>query len=595
MSSLFLLASSSTHKCASSSTRVLARAHKPHSYCVFREGLLLGSTRTFTHRSYSTLNVSIQQQQQQGSSLNHHSSSILGMMHTKTQQCSFSSHLSAPKDTKTIKTTKNKSKTKNTSHTSSINNNIHTLSHTSNNENIIAEESTKKIPPTYEEVVKRKNEIMDTLDFYTKMKKANTPVPLPSSSNKAQGPLFEVYREVKFFLNENERYHLGVVGTLLDKLVDTIREVGDVETARTLLNLLTSRIDNCKNMDLSPEVVVKKLKLKPKITKLLQIIITQGNDVAGAIAFLRNSKNEHGQTAPYIGTSAFTVVLNGLVNEIKVFKPTCEHNSVVMKRAMELFNWMDESDEVLVPPDEFTFTALIRGYALICDMGMAMELYNQMSTEYGMKPPIVTKEIIIEGYIKEGNVDKAYEFFKENCTEEYDAYYNSLIAGFTQDGKLDKAYELVDEMISKNVTVSTSTYNSFLSGLVRSKNYTQQDIDAILKSMETRKLKPNSKTFSLIIKCLIQQGRLNEAIEYYGQHPEAIAGAKVIAASLLKTGRLEEAENLMEQMITEYKKHSMVDPHTMSRTIQYLIKIMLSVGSVKRAAFWRKQLPRITS
>ena len=453
-----------------------------------------------------------------------------------------------------------------------------------------ATEMKKEKPKkTNEEVLKKRDEIIDTLEFYRKMDKKDGSTLTPGKDKS----LFEVYREVKFFLKENEGSHMDVVAGLLNRLVDTIREVRDVQTARVLLDLLVSRIENCGQSGLTAEQVVKQLNLKPKITKLLQVIIDAGNDVTGAITFLKNAKNQQGQTAAYIGTSAFTVVLNGLVAQLKVKNPTCEYNTIVMKRAMELFNWMDESDEVLVPPDEFTFTTLIKGFALINDMAMAVELFNQMSTEYGMKPPAVTKAVILEGYVNERNTDKAYEFFKVHCNEPLGSYYNTLVTGFTNDGKLNKAYDLIDEMKNRNIPVSTETFNAFLLGLLRSKNYSQQDIELILRTMEITKLTPNAKTYSLIIRSLIQHGKLDEAIAYYALHPEAIFGAKIIASSLLKAGRLEEADTLMNQMMETHRKYN-IDPKMVSIVFEQLIKVLLSVGCLRQANYWKKQLPRLS-
>ncbi|KAL9656510.1 hypothetical protein ABK040_005273 [Willaertia magna] len=441
-----------------------------------------------------------------------------------------------------------------------------------------------------EAMLKKKEEIMSTLEFYKSMtrKEGST-----LASDKQKSPLFEVYREVKLFLSNHEinrKHYFVLASTLLNNLIETISHLGDVETSRTLLQLLLIRVDGCPKLGISPEVFVRKLKLGPKCTKLVKVIVDSG-DIQAGIKFLQSSKNEKGFTAPYVETPAFTVVLNGIIKQQKLHKPQCEENVNIMKRAMQLFNWMIESDEVLVSPDEFTFATIIKGYCNIRDMGMALDLYNQMSTEYGIKPGATSKKTMIDGFIREGNVDKAYEFFLENCKgERYDDYYCALITGFTQENQLDKAYNLLGEMKQKDMKPSIEAYNAFLLGIVRSKMYDQSDVTQILKHIESLNLTPNSKTHGLVIKSLIQHGKLDEAMEYYFQFRDSIYGAKFIIVSLIKTGRVDEAEALLTEICENYSAKYGIDKTGMRSILENIISLLIKTQNIKKATKWKKIL-----
>ena len=90
--------------------------------------------------------------------------------------------------------------------------------------------------------------------------------------------------------------------------------------------------------------------------------------------------------------------------------------------------------------------------------------------------------------------------------------YNTMIAAFGRSGCTKTAYEIIDEMLRKNVLVTTDTYNHLLQACISDRKAGFKLAMAVYRRMLEKKVEPDIHTFNLVLRatrdCGIGSGKV---------------------------------------------------------------------------------------
>ncbi|KAJ0083248.1 hypothetical protein Patl1_29391 [Pistacia atlantica] len=173
-----------------------------------------------------------------------------------------------------------------------------------------------------------------------------------------------------------------------------------------------------------------------------------------------------------------------------------------LDRALMYFRHMKSAG---VAPDTVVYTILIDG------------LWYEMVRK-GIKPTLVTCNIIIKGYCRSGDASKADEFLSKMISEGVvpdSITYNTLINGFVKEENMDRVSVLVSKMENQGLLPDVITYNVILSGFCRQGN--MQEAQLVLRRMIEKGVNPDRSTYTSLINGHVSQNNLKEAFRFHDE------------------------------------------------------------------------------
>ncbi|PKA53161.1 Putative pentatricopeptide repeat-containing protein [Apostasia shenzhenica] len=200
-------------------------------------------------------------------------------------------------------------------------------------------------------------------------------------------------------------------------------------------------------------------------------------------------------------------------------------------------------------PDLFTYGIFINSLAKAGKLGSAVKLFSAMRNE-GLNPDVTICNCIIDALCFKKKIPQALEIFGEmnepDCLPDT-ATYNSLIKHICKIRRMEKVYELLDEMERKGCQPNARTYSYILKTMKKPEEVTellykmettgcgmngdtynlvlnlyvhwdyQEGIRSIWSEMERKGLGPDQRSYTIIIHGLYNQGKLDEAMEYFNK------------------------------------------------------------------------------
>ena len=136
---------------------------------------------------------------------------------------------------------------------------------------------------------------------------------------------------------------------------------------------------------------------------------------------------------------------------------------------MEVFRKKKEMVERGINPDTVSYTILIDGFSKLGDVEKAVGFLNKMRKD-GVQPNLVTYTAIMLGFCKRGKLEEAFSIFKmvDDLGIVVDEFmYATLINGLCRRGDFDRVFHLLDEMEKRGISPSTVTYNIVINGLCK--------------------------------------------------------------------------------------------------------------------------------
>lgn len=174
----------------------------------------------------------------------------------------------------------------------------------------------------------------------------------------------------------------------------------------------------------------------------------------------------------------------------------------------------------LVELDKENLTiAVVNSFLECCvdagDYATMKEVYQKVSTEYGLQGDKITHSIAIKGYSKKGDFSSLWNLYeylkKENLVDEI--LYNTLLDAFANIPHEENFFEIYSEMKKAKIPMSIITYGVLIKLYVNVCNITRAE--EIFSEIKRKKLQPNVVIFQLMIKLYYSNGYTSKAIRVY--------------------------------------------------------------------------------
>merc|ERR1719387_3096720 len=163
-----------------------------------------------------------------------------------------------------------------------------------------------------------------------------------------------------------------------------------------------------------------------------------------------------------------------------------------------------------------TFGSLIKAYGHARDVDGAWRCWKEMRTRH-IKPTSITIGCMVEAIVSNGDPEGALELILQmqedaDTRDQVNAViYCSVLKGFAHDKKMDRVWSVWEDMLSKGVQPSITTYNALCDACAR--NGVMERVPQLLEDMKARKLVPNLITYGSVLKGHCLKGDIRAAFE----------------------------------------------------------------------------------
>nr|XP_014280697.1 pentatricopeptide repeat-containing protein 1, mitochondrial isoform X2 [Halyomorpha halys] len=158
-------------------------------------------------------------------------------------------------------------------------------------------------------------------------------------------------------------------------------------------------------------------------------------------------------------------------------------------------------------PDVYIYNLLISGCAKEGYTKKAFQLFNEMKKR-GLKPKQSTYTSLFnacsEGPFAVDSLKKARhlrELMLEKGVEPNMANYHAMIKAFGRHGDLETSFSIVDEMASKQIPLTSVTFNFLLQASASDKEAGFRHALIVWRKMLEKKVAPSVFTFNLLLRC----------------------------------------------------------------------------------------------
>ncbi|KAF7804492.1 pentatricopeptide repeat-containing protein [Senna tora] len=322
--------------------------------------------------------------------------------------------------------------------------------------------------------------------------------------------------------------------TTLHSLVAAYVGFGDLKTAEKMVQAMRDqRSDLCKilresiseNMDENDESVFKKLlpnlinpsdnepPLLPKVyapdsriyTTLMKGYMKVGR-VSDTVRMLEAMRRQDDR-ASHPDHVSYTTVVSALVK------------TGSMDRARQI---LTEMTRIGVPANRITYNILLKGYCKQLQIEKARELLKEMADDAGIQPDVVSYNILIDGCILVDDSAGALAFFNEMRARGIaptKVSYTTLMKAFALSGQPKLAHKVFDEMLNDpRVKADIIAWNMLVEGYCRLGLI--EEAKKIIEKMKENGLNPDVATYGSLANGIALARRPGEALLLWNEVKE---------------------------------------------------------------------------
>ncbi|XP_016433260.2 uncharacterized protein LOC107759762 [Nicotiana tabacum] len=182
----------------------------------------------------------------------------------------------------------------------------------------------------------------------------------------------------------------------------------------------------------------------------------------------------------------------------------------------------------------------------------AIEAFTRMQ-KFGVHKDTNGMNALIDALVKGGSVEHAHKVYldlKDHIAPTVQTY-NILVHGWCKARNIDKANETVKDMEERGFSPDVVTYTCFIEAYCREKDF--RKVDAIFKEMQMKGCSPTVVTYTINMKALGQGKEVDKALDVYekmkqnGCVPDNSFYSSLIHL-LGATGRLKDCYDIFEDM-----------------------------------------------
>ncbi|KAL8486577.1 hypothetical protein ACS0TY_023312 [Phlomoides rotata] len=184
----------------------------------------------------------------------------------------------------------------------------------------------------------------------------------------------------------------------------------------------------------------------------------------------------------------------------------CKRNKV--DKAAEMLKDMEKDG---LKPDRVTYNTLLSHFCSKGDFTHARSVMKEMRRD-GLKPNVVTYGALIQGYCSHDNLDEAMKLFGEmglsSKAPPNTPIYNILIDAHCKNDDVEGALSLMDDMKTKGVRSSSTTYNALFKGL-QQRHWLEKALE-FMDQMTEQECDPDYTTMEILTEWLSAVGEMEK-------------------------------------------------------------------------------------
>ncbi|GER29059.1 pentatricopeptide repeat-containing protein [Striga asiatica] len=232
-------------------------------------------------------------------------------------------------------------------------------------------------------------------------------------------------------------------------------------------------------------------------------------------------------------------------------------------------------------PDVALYNIVVQGFVKLGKVEKGVEFYEKMIRDR-VKPDVVTFNTLISGYCRNSKFDQALEVFGEmkekGCLPNV-VSFNTLIKGFFRDGKAERAVMMAREMIELGCDFSCVTCDILVDGLSR-RGKIMVAADLMIEFLRKGVLPKEFDSF-VLVEMLCIEGKAKRALELMdelwdkGYKPSSIV-CTTLVEGLRGVGMIENSVGLVRRMLEDEIIPDIV-------TFSCVLRDMCGAGSAREA------------
>ncbi|GJM87441.1 hypothetical protein PR202_ga03395 [Eleusine coracana subsp. coracana] len=234
------------------------------------------------------------------------------------------------------------------------------------------------------------------------------------------------------------------------------------------------------------------------------------------------------------------------------------HDNRLYDRVVQAFNTLPA--ELGIKPGVVSHNVLLKSLVAAGDVAAARDVFDEMPDKAGVKPDIVSCNEILKGYLNTGDHAAFDEFLKVITVKPNVSTYNLRMAALCAKGRSFEAEELLDAMGARGIPPNRTCFNTVIKGLCK-----EGEVGAAMalfkrmpevpreQQQQQRGVSPNFQTYIMLLEALVNKGVFGPALEIcreclHNKWAPPFQAVKALVQGLLKSRKAKQAKEVLMAM-----------------------------------------------
>jgi pentatricopeptide repeat protein len=233
------------------------------------------------------------------------------------------------------------------------------------------------------------------------------------------------------------------------------------------------------------------------------------------------------------------------------------HDNSLYDRAVQAFNTLPA--ELGIKPGLVSHNVLLKSLVAAGDVAAARAVFDEMPDKAGVQPDIVSCNEILRGYLNAGD-HAAFDAFLKNTSrlKPNAGTYNLRMAALCAKGRGFEAEELLDAMGAKGVAPNRASFNTVIKGLcnegeVGAATALFEKMPEVPRQHGTAGVSPSFETYIMLLDALVKKGVFDPALKIFkeclqNKWAPPFQAVKALVQGLLRSRNAKQAKEVLMSM-----------------------------------------------
>ncbi|KAK3155735.1 hypothetical protein QOZ80_2BG0206890 [Eleusine coracana subsp. coracana] len=235
------------------------------------------------------------------------------------------------------------------------------------------------------------------------------------------------------------------------------------------------------------------------------------------------------------------------------------HDNRLYDRVVQAFNTLPA--ELGIKPGVVSHNVLLKSLVAAGDVAAARDVFDEMPDKAGVKPDIVSCNEILKGYLNTGDHAAFDEFLKVITVKPNVSTYNLRMAALCAKGRSFQAEELLDAMGARGIPPNRACFNTVIKGLCKEGEVgaamalfkRMPEVPREQQQQQQRGVSPNFQTYITLLEALVNKGVFGPALEIckeclHNKWAPPFQAVKALLQGLLKSRKAKQAKEVLMAM-----------------------------------------------